>query len=73
MGTIPAVYLGAQWYGAKGVMAGEAFGSLLFGVLAMMGAFVLVNRLERQHRPIPQGTPTITAVPGLETGREPPI
>jgi len=49
LGTIPAVYLGAKWYGAKGVMAGEALGAVLFGMLALMGAFALVRRLERQH------------------------
>ena len=73
LGTIPAVYFGAQWYGARGVMAGEALGSVIFGLLAIGGAFILVRRLERQHLPLPQGRATITGVAGLETGREPPI
>lgn len=73
LGTIPAVYLGAQWYGARGVMAGEAFGSVVFGLLAMMGAFILVKRLEQQHQPIPPGPLASTPLAGLETGREPPI
>lgn len=73
LGTIPAVYFGAQWYGARGVMAGEAIGSVLFGVLAMMGVFVLVRRLEKQHRPLPQDPLAASSVQGLETGREPPI
>ena len=73
LGTIPAVYFGAQWYGARGVMAGEAFGSVLFGVLAMMAAFVLVRRLERQHRALPEVPATPPALQGLDTGREPPI
>lgn len=73
LGTIPAVYLGAQWYGARGVLAGEAFGAVLFGVLAMLGAFVLVRRLEHQ-----QETPTpdplaVTPLEGLDTVREPPL
>jgi putative MATE family efflux protein len=49
LGTIPAVYFGAQWYGARGVLAGEAVGSVLFGVLAMLAVFALVRRLERDY------------------------
>ena len=67
LGTIPAVYLGAQWYGARGVMTGEAVGALLFGLLAMVSAFSLVNRLERQHLPVE----TMQAPPVVE--REPPL
>ena len=67
LGTIPAVYLGAQWYGARGVMAGEAMGALLFGVLAMAAAFALVNRIERQHKPVAlDETPPVVQ-------REPPV
>ena len=67
LGTIPAVYLGAQWYGARGVMAGEAVGALLFGVLAMVAAFALVNRIERQHTPVAMDeTPPVVQ-------REPPV
>jgi len=73
LGTIPAVYFGAQWYGARGVMAGEAFGAVVFGVLAMMGAFALVARLERQHQCV--GGDSFVSVPvvSLEVDREPPI
>ena len=67
LGTIPAVYLGAQWYGARGVMAGEAVGALLFGLLAIVAAFALVRRLERQHIPVT----TSAAPPVVE--REPPL
>lgn len=73
LGTIPAVYLGAQWYGARGVMAGEALGSLVFGLLAMVGAFVLVGRLERQQQPPGDTSMAMTGVPGLEVNREPPV
>ncbi len=50
LGVIPAVYFGSQWYGAKGVFAGEAIGVVSFGVLAMMAAFLLANRLETEHQ-----------------------
>ena len=73
LGTIPAVYFGALWFGARGVMAGEAFGALLFGVLATMAAFYLIRRLEQSHRPLPRAGPGGTGVQGLETEREPPL
>jgi Na+-driven multidrug efflux pump len=63
LGTIPAVYLGAEWYGARGVMAGEAVGAVLFGLLAMVAAFALVGRIERLE---------VTAAPPV-VEREPPI
>ena len=43
------MYFGSRWYGAPGVFAGEALGALLFGVLAMMAAFSLASRLERER------------------------
>lgn len=73
LGTIPAVYFGALWYGPRGVMAGEALGSVVFGALALVGAFVLVRRLEAQQQPVAAGPLSSTAVAGLETGREPPL
>ena len=33
-------------------MAGEAVGSMLFGLLAIFAAFALVRRLEREHKPV---------------------
>jgi putative MATE family efflux protein len=73
LGTIPAVYFGAQWYGARGVMLGEALGSVIFGLLAMIGAFVVVKRLERQHRPMAPSPLASTPMAGLEVEREPPV
>lgn len=51
LGVIPAVYLGAQWYGARGVLGGEALASMVFGVLGLMAVFGLVGRLEQDFRP----------------------
>lgn len=73
LGTIPAVYLGAKWYGPFGVMAGEAVGAMLFGIMAMVAAFALVRRLERQHRPLAPGPLADTAAGGLLVTREPPL
>ena len=36
LGIIPAVWFGSQWYGARGVIAGEAVGSIAFGLLGVM-------------------------------------
>lgn len=50
LGIIPAVYLGAQWYGARGVLAGEAVGMTVFGIFGIVAAFALTRRLERDYR-----------------------
>lgn len=72
LGTIPAVYFGALWFGPRGVMAGEALGSIIFGTLALLGSFILIKRLETQ-RPVAAGPLSSTEVAGLETGRTPPL
>jgi putative MATE family efflux protein len=74
LGTIPAVYIGAAWYGPRGVMGGEAVGSMLFGLLAILAAFFLVGRLERQRRALP-AEPVVSAVVDatVPVNREPPL
>ncbi len=49
LGTIPAVYLGASWYGARGVLAGEAVSSIVFGILGLVAALALVRQLASKH------------------------
>jgi Na+-driven multidrug efflux pump len=75
LGTIPAVYFGAHWFGPRGVMAGEAFGSMLFGLLAIMAAFALVRRLERQLGSTIARDGSLGAVPVASStvSREPPL
>lgn len=73
LGIVPAVYFGARWFGPKGVMAGEVVGSIVFGTLAMVCAFFLVRRLEREHREFEPGPLSSTPVAGMETGREGPV
>lgn len=36
LGTLPFVYLGSHWYGALGVLYGQALGNVLFGVLGIL-------------------------------------
>ncbi|MFB9214493.1 MATE family efflux transporter [Vibrio sinaloensis] len=36
LGTLPFVYLGSQWFGALGVLYGQALGSVVFGILAVI-------------------------------------
>jgi hypothetical protein len=36
IGTLPFVYFGAQWYGALGVLYGQAVGTIVFGLLALV-------------------------------------
>ncbi|MFV0477150.1 MAG: MATE family efflux transporter [Parahaliea sp.] len=47
LGIVPGAYLGAKWFGAPGVLLGEAFGMVIFGSLGVMAAFRLVARLQR--------------------------
>lgn len=47
LGTIPFVYLGAIWWGAKGVLVGHALGGVVFGILGYTAALWHVGRIER--------------------------
>lgn len=49
LGTLPCVWLGARWYGAPGVMAGEAVGAVVFGGLAFVAVMAQVRSLGRQY------------------------
>lgn len=46
LGTIPCVYLGSKWFGAPGVLAGEAVGAVLFGLLAFAAVLWQVRQLD---------------------------
>ena len=47
LGTIPFVHLGAIYWGAKGVMVGQALGGVVFGILGYAAALWHVRRVER--------------------------
>lgn len=46
IGTLPFVWLGAQWGGAPGVLIGQAMGSVFFGLAAFMTAYRVMQKLE---------------------------
>ena len=48
LGVIPFVWLGAQWYGAKGALAGYGLGVVFFGVLAGVLCFRVLRQIEKQ-------------------------
>jgi len=55
LGTLPCVYLGSVWYGAPGVMAGDAVGATVFGSLAFVAVLWQVRALDRRA-PAPAAT-----------------
>ncbi|MCI5078532.1 MATE family efflux transporter [Oricola sp.] len=50
LGVIPFVWLGAQWYGAIGVIAGWALGAVVFGVAAVFACFRVIASIEQRDR-----------------------
>jgi Na+-driven multidrug efflux pump len=64
LGTIPFVAWGAH-YGPSGVLIGQAAGSLLFGVGAIVTAFHAIDGLERRGAPEPHRQ---VPVPNAPTG-----
>jgi len=46
LGTIPFVMIGAAWFGAPGVLIGQAVGGVFFSVLGLWLAFRLVDAFE---------------------------
>ena len=73
LGTIPAVYWGAKWFGPRGVLLGEALSAVVFGVLALVGLVILVRRLERQHQPGTVNPLPDDVVAGVEVNRGAPL
>lgn len=45
LGVIPFVWIGAQFYGAKGALAGSGIGVVVFGLLAYVLCHRVVNRI----------------------------
>ncbi len=45
LGTIPFVHLGGLWFGAGGVIAGQAVGAVIFGIAAAVVALQLIEHI----------------------------
>lgn len=48
LGTIPFVYIGAQYYGASGVIAGNMTGAFIFGLASVFVCYRLISLVERE-------------------------
>lgn len=58
IGTVPFVWLGAEYGGFEGIWIGMAIGAAMFGFGGAFAAFAVVRRLERQARLAPKGSPS---------------
>ena len=47
VGTIPFVYFGAKWGGVEGVLIGQVIGSVIFGILGVITAYALVDKVKQ--------------------------
>ena len=52
LGMVPAAYIGARYFDARGVMVGEGVGMAVWGLLGMLSALWMVRRLERDCVPL---------------------
>ena len=50
VGTIPLVYFGAEWFGAMGVVSGQAIGSVLFGLIAWFWSKPILKKLGKDKK-----------------------
>jgi putative MATE family efflux protein len=50
LGVVPFVWLGGEWFGAQGVLAGYGLGVVLFGLAGGVLCFRVLHRLE-PHKP----------------------
>ncbi|WP_018688606.1 MATE family efflux transporter [Ahrensia kielensis] len=48
LGVIPFVWVGAQYYGAQGVLAGWALGAVMFGLAAIITCFRVLKTIEKR-------------------------
>lgn len=66
LGTIPFVYFGGQWFGALGVVGGQAIGAILFGLISWYWAQRILNRLGTNNdvsQPIDENPKLTSALP----------
>jgi putative MATE family efflux protein len=49
LGTMPVAWIGAKWGGPEGALLGQGIGAVAFGILGLIAAFSLIERLAREH------------------------
>ncbi|MGF1694929.1 MATE family efflux transporter [Vibrio lamellibrachiae] len=62
IGTLPFVYFGAQWFGALGVLYGQAVGTIVFGVIAMFMLRKHIAGMMQGQEPEIDDDPSFTCV-----------
>ncbi|WP_152429986.1 MATE family efflux transporter [Vibrio aquimaris] len=63
LGTLPFVYLGSIWFGALGVLYGQAIGSVVFGILALIVLHKHISDLTQGDRfELEEEDPSITSI-----------
>jgi Na+-driven multidrug efflux pump len=48
LGVVPFIWVGAHYYGAKGVLAGYGLGVVIFGIAGVVMCFRVLDRLKKQ-------------------------
>ena len=51
IGVVPFVYFGAQWAGLNGIYWGVTAGAVVFGIVPVIAAFALIQRLTIEKNP----------------------
>jgi len=70
LGTIPFVWLGAHWFGAVGVLVGQAAGSIVFGIGAILASYQVVKRIAaRGAAPVEEQTLITPAIGPFTSGK----
>ncbi len=60
LGTIPPVMLGASLYGAKGALAGQAIGAVVFGLAAVLTCLYVIRKAHKSEDIDKDDTPPLS-------------
>ena len=63
LGTVPFVWIGGRYFGAEGVIAGQALGGVVFGIAAVVVCYRAVGNLATRHGAETGGEPALVAQP----------
>ncbi len=57
LGTVPFVWVGATYFGAKGVIGGWGLGAILFGIVSIVFCFRVIRQIGNRPPPKEDGLP----------------